>query len=176
MWGRFPTFFCSRRQFTGHVKQPLEPVVVHELDALGYDLVELHRRGSRDRPLLEVRIERRDGSPITVADCARASRAIEARLEADGLVSERYVLQLSSPGVERPLRNAAEWRRFAGRLASVNSPQLGGRVEAEIVRLEGDEGSEVVVLDHPGRGELRVALSDVTDARLAFRWNTRAED
>ncbi|MHB1222911.1 MAG: hypothetical protein ACYC2G_02520 [Gemmatimonadaceae bacterium] len=158
------------------MKPPLEPVVVQELDALDYDLVELHRGGSRERPVLEVRIERRDGAPITVSDCTRASRAIEARLEADQLVSERYVLQLSSPGVERPVRTAAEWRRFAGKLASVNSPALGGRIEAEIVRLEGDEGSEVVVLNHPKQGELRVALADVTDARLAFRWNPKAED
>lgn len=158
------------------MKPALEEVVVQELDALGYDLVEFHRGGSRDRPVLEVRIDRRDGEPITVGDCARASRAVEARLEADQLVSERYVLQLSSPGVERPLRTAAEWRRFVGKLASVNGPALNGRVEAEIVGLEGDEGSEVVVLQHPKQGELRIALSDVTDARLAFRWNPRAED
>ncbi len=158
------------------MKPALEAIVVEELDALDYDLVEFHKGGSRDRPVIEVRIDRRDGEAITVADCARASRAVEARLEADKLVSERYVLQLSSPGVERPVRTAAEWRRFIGILASVNSPALDGRVEAEIVRVEGDEGSEVIVLEHPKRGELRVALSDVTDARLAFRWNPKAED
>ncbi len=158
------------------MKPALEAIVAKELDALDYDLVEFHKGGSRDRPVLEVRIDRRDGEAITVADCARASRAVEARLEVDKLVSERYVLQLSSPGVERPVRTAAEWRRFIGKLASVNSPALHGREEAEIVRVEGDEGSEVIVLEHPKRGEVRVALSDVTDARLAFRWNPKAED
>lgn len=74
------------------------------------------------------------------------------------------------------MRTAAEWRRFIGKLASVNSPVLDGRIEADIVRVEGDEGTEVIVLKHPKRGELRVALSDVTDARLAFRWNPKAED
>lgn len=176
MWGRLPTFFCSRRNLPGRLKASLEPLIAQELDGLGYDLVELHRGGSRARPVLEVRIERRDGQPIRVEDCARASRMLEARLEEGQLVPERYVLQVSSPGVERPLRRAAEWSRFVGRLASVNSPALGGRVEAEIVGVEGEEGTEVVVLEHPKQGTVRVALADVTDARLAFRWNDRAGD
>ena len=92
------------------------------------------------------------------------------------MVPERYVLQVSSPGIERPLRNATEWRRFVGRLASVNSQMLGGRVEARIVGVEGEEGTEVAVLEHPKQGTMRVALADVTDARLAFSWNTGAGD
>lgn len=176
MWGRLPTFFCSRRNLPVGLKSSLEPIIAQELDAAQYDLVELHRGGSRGRPVFEVRIERRDGQPITVDDCARVSRLLEARLEEGQLVPERYVLQVSSPGIERPLRNATEWRRFVGRLASVNSQMLGGRVEARIVGVEGEEGTEVAVLEHPKQGTMRVALADVTDARLAFSWNTGAGD
>ena len=57
-----------------------EPIVVQELDTLGFDLVELRRGGSRSRPVLEVRIDRRDGTKVTIEDCARLSRALEARL------------------------------------------------------------------------------------------------
>src|SRR5579884_2941344 len=129
MWGMLPTFFYSGRFPRPHVKDALEDVVVAELDALGFDLVELRRGGTRSRPLIEVRIDRRDGSRVSVDDCARASRAIEARLDRgrdgqdgsvthegsrtdDGenglgsigrqLVAPQYVLQVSSPG-ERPL-------------------------------------------------------------------------
>ena len=80
----------------------LEALVTTELDSLGFDLVEFRRRGSRARPVLEVRIERRDGAPLAVDDCARVSRAIEARLDESKLAGERYVLEVSSPGVERP--------------------------------------------------------------------------
>jgi ribosome maturation factor RimP len=146
----------------------LERVVTSELDAVGFDLVELRKGGTRSRPVLEVRIDRRDGEKITVDDCARASRALEARLDGGTLVAERYVLQVSSPG-ERPIRTAAEWRRFAGRWASLLAPEHGGRFEAEILGVEeSDEGPTVML--RLERGEQKaLPLSAVKEARLAFR-------
>ena len=170
MWGRLPTFFCSWANPRQHVNPNLENVVVQELGALGYELVELVQRGTRSRPLVEVRMDRRDGQPITVDDCAKASRAIEARLENESLVAERYVLEVSSPGVERPIRSAAEWRRFVGKWASVNSPALSGRVEAEIVGFEEESGAGTIVLRDAKGVERRVPLAEVKDARLAFHW------
>jgi ribosome maturation factor RimP len=167
MWGRFPTFFCSVTSARRDVKNELEAVVEHELDVIGFDLVELRRAGTRSRPLVEVRIDRRDGEKVTVADCARASRALEARLDGSALVSEQYVLQVSSPG-ERPLRTAAEWRRFTGRWANVLSPEHGGRFEARVVAVEGEAGEEIVVLQPETGAERRVPLAAVKEARLAF--------
>jgi ribosome maturation factor RimP len=131
----------------------LEHVVTQGLDEIGYDLVELRKGGTRSRPLLEVRIDRRDGEKVTVEDCARASRALEARLDTGALVSDRYELQVSSPG-ERPLRTPAEWRRFVGRWANVLAPEAGGRFEGEIVALD-EEGGEAVVTLRPERGEAK---------------------
>jgi len=150
------------------VNEELERVVSQELDALGFDLVELRRGGTKSRPLVEARIDRRDGQKVTVDDCARASRAIEARLDAGDLVSERYVLQVSSPG-ERPLKTAAEWRRFVGRWANVLSPVHGGRFEARIVAVEGTEGHEAVELELASGQCRMVPLDEVKEARLAFR-------
>jgi ribosome maturation factor RimP len=134
------------------------------------DLVELRRGGSRSRPTIDVRIERRDGMAVTVDDCARASRALEARLDADRSLGDRYVLEVSSPGVERPLLRPGDWQRFAGRKAKVLSDALGGREEVEILALEGEPGAEVVVV-RDGRGaERRVPLTEVREARLAFHW------
>ncbi len=150
----------------------LERVVAQGLDDIGFDLVELRQGGTRTRPVLEVRIDRRDGEKVTVEDCARASRALEARLDTGELVTERYVLQVSSPG-ERPLRTPAEWRRFVGRWANVLAPEFGGRLEGEILAVEPAEGSEdVAVMLRPERGEVkRIPLAAVKEARLAFRFS-----
>ena len=148
----------------------LETIVASEVEASGYELVELRKKGSKGRPILDVRIERRDGTPVTVEDCTRASRAVEARLDAGGIVSDRYVLEVSSPGIERVLRHAGDWRRFSGKRANVLSPEHGGRFEAEIVGLEGDEGNEVVVLRGDRGDERRIPLAGIKEGRLAFTW------
>jgi ribosome maturation factor RimP len=152
------------------VSESLEALVAAELDRLEFDLVELRRGGSKRRPLLDVRIDRRDGGKVSVDDCARASRVIEARLDADGMMGERYVLEVSSPGVERLLRTAADWRRFAGRAASVVSQRLGGRAEVAIVGVEeAADGVIAVVRDATG-ATVHLPLADVREARLAFHW------
>lgn len=152
--------------------QAIEALVIAELAPLGFELVELRKGGSKGRPVLDVRIDRLDGQKVQVGDCASASRAIEARLDAEpGLISSRYVLEVSSPGMERPLRKAAEWQRFVGRRASVNSPALQGRHEMEIVAVGGEVGQERLRLRDAKGTEHEIALSDVTDARLAFHWN-----
>jgi len=148
------------------MNEQLEHVVTAGLDDAGFDLVELRQGGTKSRPVLEVRIDRRDGEKVTVDDCARASRALEARLDTGGLVSERYVLQVSSPG-ERPLRTPAEWRRFAGRWASVLAPEHGGRLEGEIMEVADD-----AVLLRPERAAaVRIPFAGIKEARLAFRFS-----
>jgi ribosome maturation factor RimP len=151
------------------VKDALEDVVTQELDAVGYDLVELRRGGTRSRPLIEVRIDRRDGAAVTIDDCAVASRALEARLDGSGIVSPQYVLQVSSPG-ERALRSGADWRRFVGEWANVLSPEHGGRVEGKIMSVEGDADSagEIAVLELASGDLRRIPLAAIKEARLAF--------
>jgi ribosome maturation factor RimP len=152
------------------VKEALEKVVATEVDKVGYDLVELRVGGSRSRPTLDVRIDRRDGQAVTVDDCATVSRAVEARLDAGQEAGERYRLEVSSPGVERLLRDAADWRRFAGSRASVLSPALHGREEVEILGVEDVDGRAVALVRDARGDEQRIALADVKEARLAFHW------
>lgn len=153
----------------------LQNIVTTELTELGLELFELRSVGTKNRPVLDVRIERKDGEKITVDDCARASRAIEARLDEGNLVGTKYVLEVSSPGVERPLRNAADWKRFVGRDAVLNAHPFEGSTglssrEIRIIGVEGDAGAEVIVVEDASGSTLRVPLAAVTKARLAFNW------
>ncbi len=154
----------------------LEAVVTQEVTAIGYELVDLRVGGSKSRPVLDVRIDRLDGAKVQVGDCERASRALEVRLDQDpGLISGRYVLEVSSPGVERPLKTLKDWRRFAGRRATVKSARfaaIGGHVEIEIVGVEDTaDGGRVKVRDQKGT-EHELALAEIERARLAVHWQT----
>jgi ribosome maturation factor RimP len=152
------------------MNEALEVFIKQEVDGLGFDLVELRVGGMTRRPLLDVRIDRRDGEKITVDDCAHVSRALEPRLDASRLVGENYVLEVSSPGVERPLRNAADWRRFAGRTAKVLAPSLGGRLEVEVIGVDDSSGEPMAVMREARGTEHRIPLAEVREARLVFRW------
>jgi ribosome maturation factor RimP len=153
----------------------LQDIVTKELIALGLELFELRTGGTRSRPVLDVRIDRPDGVNVTVEDCARASRAIESKLDEAAYAGARYVLEVSSPGVERPLRNANDWRRFIGRDAVVTSDEVtggptAGSREVRIAGVEGDDSAEVIIVVDGGGNSLRIPLAAVKKARLAFNW------
>jgi len=157
------------------MNETLESLVASEIKPLGLELFEFKIGGSKGRPVLDVRVEREDGERVTVDDCAAASRVIEMRLDAEDFGGKKYVLEVSSPGIERPLRNAKDWRRFVGANAVVTTNVVGdpaGRRtdEVEIAGVEGDAGQEVVIV-HDERGdERRFPLAAVEKARLAFHW------
>jgi len=132
------------------------------LEALGFDLADLRIGGTPNRPLVQVRI---DCPPrnVTVEDCSQVSRALEQWLDAGGPLGTRYVLEVSSPGIERPVRWHRHWVQFVGRDVNVKLAGVG-RVRARIVSVP-DEAT--VVLQPKGDAEREYRLSDVRDARLA---------
>ena len=141
------------------------------LAELGFDLADLRIGGTPNRPLVQVRIdypaEQEGGARrVTVDDCATASRSLEAWLDADGPLGRRYVLEVSSPGLERPIKWHRHWVRFVGRDVQVRLPGLG-RVRARIVEVP---DPETVVLAPAGGAARPVRLADVQDARLAVDW------
>jgi ribosome maturation factor RimP len=157
------------------MNETLEGLVASEIKPLGLELFELKVGGSKGRPVIDVRVEREDGEQVTVDICAAASRAIETRLDADDFAGKLYVLEVSSPGIERPLRNAKDWRKFVGSSAVVTTNVVGdpaGRRtdEVEIAGVDGEAGREVVIVRNERGDERRFPLAAVEKARLAFHW------
>ena len=141
-----------------------------KLDELGLELADLRVGGTQNRPLVQVRIEWPPEDParrVSVDDCARASRALEAWLDGGGSLGSRYILEVSSPGMERPLRWPRHWARSVGR--DVHATVAGlGRVRARIVAMPDEE--TVVLEPRAGTGPRSVKLADIRDARLAVDW------
>lgn len=144
------------------------------VEALGFELVTLERGGGRRRPLYRLRIDRPGDEPgrssVTVDDCARVSRAVRDLLEGEDPERD-LILEVSSPGVERPLTRPRDYERFAGR--DVRLRGYGPLVERrrEIVgRLLGLAGDErAVALDLEG-ARVEVPLDAIAAARLVYRW------
>jgi len=166
---------------TGHsVDRELES----RIEALGFELVELERAGSKARPILRVRIDRPESAPghgVTVDDCAVVSRALEEYLDEVALAGGRYTLEVSSPGVERPLVRARDFQRFAGqRVALKGYAKLAGRdkrLEGELLGLdtdgvaaEGDQAGTIRLRLDDGE-EAAIPRAEVARVHLVFRWN-----
>ena len=106
-----------------------------------------------------------EGATVTIQDCERVSRDLSAILDVEETIDHRYTLEVSSPGLDRPLRAAADYRRFTGRLAKiVVSEAVDGQKHFE-GRLQGLEGGAVVVETRPGKRQL-IPLALITRARL----------
>ena len=143
----------------------LSPIRDHVAE-LGFELVDLRRTGTLQRPILQVRVDRPDSRPgqgITADDCAVISRSLERFLESRAMVGPRYVLEVSSPGLERPLRWPEHWLRFVGRQARIRAGSLPGRHQYEILSVPDDER---VVLRRENGSEITLAFDDIVDATL----------
>ncbi len=144
----------------------------HRVSQIGYELVDLRRKGSRGRPLIQVRVDvpmsTQPDRGITHDDCKAVSRALERWLDESRLFGERYVLEVSSPGLERPIRWPEHWERFRGRDVNVRIPGRG-RIRATIVDVA-EDGSAVVLRPVGNEDDVTVAVKDARDATLAIDW------
>jgi ribosome maturation factor RimP len=143
----------------------LVPIRDH-IAGLGFELVDLRQSGTLQRPILQVRVDRPDSRPgqgITADDCAGISRSLERFLESRAMVGPRYVLEVSSPGLERPLRWPEHWRRFIGRQARVRADALRGRQRVEILAVPDDDR---VILRREDGSEISLPLEQIREATL----------
>ncbi len=151
----------------------LQREIEAHVSALGFELVELEVAGSRARPILRLRIDRAGSTPghgVSLADCTRVSREVESFLDARPDLSERYVLEVSSPGVERPLTKRADYQRFAGQEVAIRtSLAVEGRGKHIDGVLQGIGDDDVVTVEMNGES-VRVPLGNVKKAHLVFKW------
>ena len=129
----------------------------------GVELVQTTLKGSDKKPLVSVFIDKEGG--VTHEDCSAVSHQLGAALEAEDLISSAYILEVSSPGLERELYSLKDFAKFAGQLAKVktNYAVAGQRnFRGRIVGIDGEE----VVFDDKTSGEIRFPFAHVVKANL----------
>ncbi|HEY7790376.1 MAG TPA: ribosome maturation factor RimP [Vicinamibacterales bacterium] len=137
--------------------------------SLGLDIFDVQVRRESIGLVVRVFIDRAGpmGTPdegVSVADCERVSRELSAILDVEDLVPQSYTLEVSSPGLDRPLRGAADFARFTGRLAKVVVTEAVDGQKAFAGRLDGLDGDAVWLAAHGRRHRIPLAL--ISRARL----------
>ena len=138
----------------------------------GYVFVRLRLRSEGKTSILQVVAERNDGAPMTVADCATLSRLLSHVLEGEGLASKPTRLEVSSPGIERPLTRLRDFRRFVGsEIVLELGKKVGNAPRSFRATLVGVEGGSVIVRTASAsfaEERLSIPIEDVVKARLVF--------
>jgi ribosome maturation factor RimP len=150
-----------------HVAEPV-------LAGLGYWLVRA-KLSAQAGMTVQIMAERPDGS-MTIKDCERASEALSPVLDVEDLLKGAYRLEVSSPGIDRPLVRMSDFRRAVGREARIEmSSGVGGRkrFRGRIVAVEGDGQTAQLILERsdakPGEtGQAALPLCDVAEAKLVL--------
>jgi ribosome maturation factor RimP len=141
------------------------PLIEPSLDAMGYRLVRVAFLGSH-RATLQIMAERRDDTPMTVDDCTEISRSVSAILDVADPIDSAYMLEVSSPGIDRPLTRPEDYDRFAGFEAKI---ELGTPVEGRKRfrgRLLGRVADQVRLIAETG--EVSLPLATIAKAKLVI--------
>jgi ribosome maturation factor RimP len=145
--------------------EEIAPIIEPSLEAMGYRVVRVMLVGS-GRPTLQIMAERRDERAMTVDDCAQISRSVSALLDVADPIAGAYMLEVSSPGIDRPLTRPEDYDRFAGFAASIElaAPQDGRKRFRG--RLLGRAGDDVRLAGDAG--EVRLPVAAIAKAKLVI--------
>jgi ribosome maturation factor RimP len=146
----------------------IETLIAPSLEAMGYRLVRVAVTGGRRAVVLQVMAERIDDKPMGVDDCTEVTHTVSALLDVEDPIEHAYVLEVSSPGIDRPLVRREDYERFRGHEAKLElATPIDGRrrfrgkllgVDADRVRL--NLGTEVVELPLARIQRAKLVLTD----------------
>lgn len=144
------------------ITQLIEPV----LQDRGFELVRVSYQGNDNNNTLQVMAEHKDGQNMTADDCESLSRALSAILDVEDIIAGRYLLEVTSPGIDRPLVKLQDYNRFKGREAKIETLlPIDGRKRFKGL-LKGVQGNQVLI-DFEGN-EIAIDFSAISKAKLVL--------
>lgn len=146
-------------ELTERIEQLIGPTV----EDLGFDIVRIRLSG-KENMILQVMAERRDGEPMVVDHCATISRAISAVLDVDDPIESGYTLEVSSPGLNRPLVQLRDFEKFSGSEARIELHNLIDGQRRFRGQLQGLDGETIQL--QTDNGLVGLPFSDLKKAKL----------
>lgn len=147
-------------------------LVLPLLDSMGLELVELEYKPEGHGRVLRLFIDKPGG--VTLDDCSAVSRELSELLDVEDFIRDRYTLEVSSPGINRPLKTDSDYRRYTGRLVKIRTFELledeaGNQRKTFLGELLGLEGGVVSV--RLSEGPLaRIPMEKIARANLEFEF------
>lgn len=146
----------------------IEQIITPTVTEMGYELVRILFQGAETNKTLQIMAERQDRKDMQVEDCEQLSRAVSALLDVEDPIRARYTLEVTSPGIDRPLVKPADYERFKGYEMKLETlVPLEGRRRFK-GRLSGyDAAADQVLMTFEG-AEIRIPFAQISKAKLVL--------
>jgi ribosome maturation factor RimP len=144
------------------VSKQVEALALPVLEELGLELVEVQYRREQSGWVLRLIIDKQEG--VSLDDCTAVSREISQLLDIEDFIDQAYNLEVSSPGLDRPLKNMADFQRFTGRKAKIKTMVPIDGEHVFIGKIQQTAG-EMIILE-VGRKEVTIPFAQISKARL----------
>jgi ribosome maturation factor RimP len=141
----------------------IEDLIRPTIEELGFEIVRIELLGEMN-PCLQIMADRLDQTAMTVDDCARISRAVSAIMDVEDPITNAYTLEVSSPGLDRPLVKPAHFERFKGNEIRLERRGVGDsqrRFRGQLLGLEGDNVKLLIKGE-----EVQIPFVDVLKAKM----------
>lgn len=129
----------------------------------GVEVVDIEFVGSMRRPAVRIFIDKTGG--VTLDDCARFSRAVSAVLDVEDPIRSSYVLEVSSPGLDRPLKRARDFEMSVGKLARIITKESIGRQNFFVGRIT-EVLDNIIILTMKDNAVIEIPFAQISKARL----------
>lgn len=133
----------------------------------GVELVDIEMGGSLRKPTVRIFIDKEGG--VTLEDCSKFSRAMSAVLDVEDPIRTSYTLEVSSPGMDRPLRSLKDYVKNEGKLARVITKEKVGGQNFLLGRISGVQGNAIRLLIDD-KGEVEIPFEQISKARLEIEF------
>lgn len=161
---KIPPILIERRKM--NTEERIKQIIESSVNAEGFDLVRVLFSGAEKDNTLQIMVERLDGTNMTSDDCEKLSRSLSALLDVEDVIQSRYLLEITSPGIDRPLVKLADYDRFKGREAKIETllPIDGRkRFKGELLGTDGKK----IILNFEGK-EIKIDFEAITKAKLVL--------
>jgi len=147
----------------GKVKEEVERLVLPLLEEEGMELVDIEYKMGKGRGILRLYIDKPEG--VKIDDCERVSKKIDPILERSDIIGGHYFLEVSSPGLDRPLKKEKDFKRFIGRLIKVKTFSPIDNQKRFVGTLK-DYKEEVVTIKTKEEKLIQIPMKNIVKANL----------
>lgn len=148
-------------------REAIGAIIEQVTSSVGLELVHWEIAGPRNNQALRIFIDKEGG--VTHSDCETVSHQVSALLDVEDLIADHYLLEVSSPGVDRPLYKRADYQRFAGNKVKLKTQQpIDGQrnFRGRLLGIEGDR----VRLELENSGIIEIAFEQITKANIEYEF------